>query len=409
MFDYTIARDDDWSALRPELIVDPMIYRAGEIFLSGRSHTNDADELWDALSKDLGGLVNFFDLLILHDELPAFNYTDTFDNDRNFGDSLLSLVNRRANVIRHVDVRADVYMRSKAAALDVLQQRAGDGSNLLVPLTLQENLISELSALEYRWNPSLGELEDRFEGPAKTTAKFLLGNLLFSTYAQQTGAPHIMSPKRSRLFTASSLFASHGGFELEEELYGDLARRFREGGDGWRDRDLPWTPSFLPWLLQDVDPFRLRPVDVLDKVLDLREKNSVIEYRRVRAAALGGNDDAFNELTSLADSMTGALQVDLAELGKARNVLVELLPQAVGGVGGAAVGAVGGSAGAAVGALLGIAADEGLRHISGKVWGSVFERLPFMSARKLLVRAVRAEHDSMSRLERDLRIIWGTA
>jgi hypothetical protein len=43
---------------------------------------------WQAIANDLGGLVSFFDLLILHEQLPAFNYTDTFDIGLNFHDPL---------------------------------------------------------------------------------------------------------------------------------------------------------------------------------------------------------------------------------------------------------------------------------------------------------------------------------
>ena len=57
---------------------------------------------------------------------------------------------------------------------------------------------------------------------------FLLGTLVFSAYAQQSGAPHVMSPKRSRLFMASALSAERGSAEIEERLYAELDRRFAE-------------------------------------------------------------------------------------------------------------------------------------------------------------------------------------
>jgi hypothetical protein len=43
---------------------------------------------------------------------------------------------------------------------------------------------------------------------------------LADEYSQQTGVPHVMSPKRSRLFTASALTAPRGGFEVEAEQGG---------------------------------------------------------------------------------------------------------------------------------------------------------------------------------------------
>ena len=65
-----------------------------------------------------------------------------------------------------------------------------------------------------------------------------------------------------------------------------------------------------------------------------------------------------------------------------------------------------GPAGAAGGAVLGVAGEELMKRASATVWGFVFARIPFISARKLLLRAVRAEYESMARLTIDLRTIW---
>lgn len=405
VYDHTITKQDDWNTLRPEVIVDPMIYRIGEIFLAGRR--DGGDQLWDAVSKDIGALVSFFDLLVLHERLPAFNYADTWDQHCNLGGDLFTVVNGRTKVIHQIDVEYPVYMTSKMAALDTLQLRAGEGVAALLPPVLQGDLVEELSALEYRWSPHLGPLEHAYEGGAKTAAAFLLGTLVFSAYAQQCGAPHVMSPKRSRLFTASALAAPRGGFEIEDDLYGELSRRFSDAGDGWRDRELAWTPSFLPWLLRGVDPYRTRPVDMLDKVLELREIRAVKEFRRVRAAALAGDDAAIAELGKLARAMTEALRTDHAELSRTRTILVEVMPKVFGATAGAALGAgAAGPLGAALGATLGIASEEALKRVNGTVWGFVFERLPFVSARKLLTRAVHAERDTMATLANHLRTIW---
>lgn len=409
MYDHTVATTRDWVGLQAEVIVDPMIYRAGEIFLAGSVDPRQTDQRWEAVAKDIGALVSFFDLLVLHDRLPAFNYGDTYDEiSCGFDCQTFHMVNDRVKVIHQVDVQASAYMASKTAALDALSDRVREGSPDLLPPTLQQDLVDELSALEYRWNPSLGQLEQAYEGPAKTAAAFLLGSLVFSTYSQQTGAPHVMSPKRSRLFAASALTVPRGSADVEADLYSELDRRFRDEGDGWRDRTLPWTPSFVPWLLQDVDPYRLRPVDLLDKVFELRDKRSVTEYRQIRARALAGDDAAHAELTKLADAMAQALRVDRAELGETRSVLVELLPKAFGAAAGAALGVAAGPVGAAGGALLGIAGEEIIKRVTGKIWGFVFAGLPFISARKLLLRAVRADHTTTAELTTDLRKIWQT-
>jgi hypothetical protein len=57
---------------------------------------------------------------------------------------------------------------------------------------------------------------------------------------------------------------------------------------------------------------------------------------------------------------------------------------------------------------MGVAGAELLKRVTGTVWGLVSERLPFVSARKLLTRAVRTDHDTMARLESTLRTIWHT-
>lgn len=57
---------------------------------------------------------------------------------------------------------------------------------------------------------------------------------------------------------------------------------------------------------------------------------------------------------------------------------------------------------------MGLAGEELLKRVTGTVCGFVFERLPFVSARKLLTRTVRTDHDTMARLEQHLRTIWQT-
>ena len=72
------------------MLVEPAIYRVGRIFLGGKSRVGaDGNTRWQAVGNDLGGLINFFDLIVLHDRLPAFNYTATFERGLNFQDQRL--------------------------------------------------------------------------------------------------------------------------------------------------------------------------------------------------------------------------------------------------------------------------------------------------------------------------------
>lgn len=80
-------------------------------------------------------MVSFFDLLVLHDCLPAFNYGDTYDAvNCGLDGQMFDVVNSQAKVIHQVDVRYAAYADSKAAALEVLGDRVGEDSSGLFPL-----------------------------------------------------------------------------------------------------------------------------------------------------------------------------------------------------------------------------------------------------------------------------------
>ena len=78
-YDITISGLEEWDKLtiqELDVIVDPFVFRIGQFFLEGK---DAGPERWQAIESDLGALVNFFDLVVLYDQLPAFNYPDTFD------------------------------------------------------------------------------------------------------------------------------------------------------------------------------------------------------------------------------------------------------------------------------------------------------------------------------------------
>ena len=69
---------------------------------------------------------------------------------------------------------------------------------------MAKDILEELAAAEYRWSPSLGDLDRRIgTQQGKDLAKFLLGGLIFSAYAQVLNGQHIVQPKRSRLLLAA--------------------------------------------------------------------------------------------------------------------------------------------------------------------------------------------------------------
>lgn len=241
---------DDLVTRGLDLIVDPMVLRTGQFFLEGApSDVTAADRKWSVIEQDLGALAAFFDLLVLRQRFPAFNYEDTFDPGPNVGDPLGDLVNSEGDkVLFHIDVEYHMYRQAKAAALDELQGAIARGG--VMTEAVANEILRTLESTRYEWAPSLEQLEDRLlDAREQRIARFLLGQLVFAGYAQQTGAPHVLSPGRSRLATAVGMGARKADARDEGALYDELGRRSRSIDGGWRVRELPWTPTFLPYLV----------------------------------------------------------------------------------------------------------------------------------------------------------------
>ena len=60
-------------------VLEPMIFRCGDLFLQGPATAWPSNEIWDLLNKNVYALAMFFDYLILAEKLPVFNYAETFD------------------------------------------------------------------------------------------------------------------------------------------------------------------------------------------------------------------------------------------------------------------------------------------------------------------------------------------
>jgi hypothetical protein len=371
------------------------------------------DDYWAAVSNDIGGLVTFFDLLVLHDQVPAFNYTSTFDIGLNFDDSLGGLVNRGEQIIIPIDVQWQAYSTTKEAAIAQYRLRMDEG--LSVPAQTVQDILGSIKRIEYEWEPNLEGLENELpDSDQVRLAQFLIGVLVFAGYAQQSDARHVLSPRRSRLITAAGLGAERADVGAEAALYKQLARRLRDAGEGWRDEKLPWTPSFLPYLLSRSNPYRDGPDILLERAMDLRVSPAMTKYRRLREAALSQTDhseaaEAQAELAAAADGVAKALDSSRGELENTRHIIVDVLPRALGAAGGAAGGLIlAGPVGAAGGAVAGVAAEELLRSVQQRLFGWVLDRLPFYSARKLLTRAVRSDLAYRTKLQKQLKIVWET-
>jgi hypothetical protein len=415
--DVTISDPQAWRVLRERdlrVIVDPVVYRMGQLFLQGQAEAGDrSDDYWAAISNDIGGLVTFFDLLVLNDQIPAFNYTSTFDIGLNFDDSLGALVNRGEQIIVPIDVQWQAYSVTKEAAIAQYRLRMSEG--LSVPAQTVQDILASIRRIEYEWEPNLEGLEQELSNSDQVRlAQFLIGVLVFAGYAQQSDARHVLSPRRSRLVTAAGLGAERADAGAEAALYNELARRIRDGGEGWRDKELPWTPSFLPYLVSRSNPYRDGPDILLKRAMELRVSPAMTKYRKLRQTALNLTDidhaaEAQAELAAAADGVAKALDSSRGELEITQHILVDVLPKAVGAAGGAAGGLIlAGPIGAVGGAAAGVAAEELLRSIQQRLFGWVLDRLPFYSARKLLTRAVRSDLASSTQLPEKLRIVWET-
>jgi hypothetical protein len=396
------------------IVIDPLVFRLGQFFLEGKAEAGvDEDRRWSAIESDIGALVSFFDLVVLHDQLPAFNYHDTFDARLDFDDRLGAVLNASGDkTLVHVDVEHHMYRAAKEAAIDQLRMRLTEGP--FVPKATADEILATLAAIQYEWDPSLEELEPEFPGAdQRRLAQFLLGQLVFAGYAQQTGAPHVLAPKRSLMLAAVGLRTAGAGMISEAAIYEELGRRFRDAGAGWRNDELPWTPSFLPFLLERTNRYREGPDVLLERAKELRDSKAIQQYRKLRDALVSENaersDEARRELQAAADAVAISLDSNRQELESFRHFAVEVLPKAVGAGGGALVGTlVAGPPGAVAGGLLGVLGEEALRPVQSKLWGWFVDRLPFRSARKLLMRSVGAEHKMEGKVTAQLRAVWET-
>ena len=367
--------------------------------------------------------MSFFDLVVLNDQLPAFNYPDTFDSSEvnlthELRDRLGEVLNAEGDkTLVHVDVEHHIYRAAKEAALQQLGERMKDGP--FMPRATAEEILASLKAVRYEWEPHLQGLAPELpSADDQRLARFLLGQLVFSGYAQMTAAPHVLAPKRSLFLTAVGLRTQlpsphERRVEAEQAIYAELARRVRDAGDGWRNDELPWTPSFLPLLLNRMKPGE-GPDVLLQRAKALRENEAVKRYRKLRSALTAEDavrsENARNDLKNAADKVANDLRAGRERLEATRHVVVEMLPKAFGATLGAGAGfVVAGPVGAIGGSVLGAVGEEPLRKVNESLWGWTIDRLPFRSARKLLAQSVQTEAELKGQMEEKLQEVWRAA
>jgi len=415
-YDRYIWGQDAWDELVKDglgLIVDPVVYRLGQLFLEGpeAGHGSPSDR-WKAIESDIGALFAFFDLIVLHKQLPAFNYDDAFDPGPNLGDPLGEVVNTAGDkVIVHVDVEHQMYRLAKDAALKELQARMVDGP--FVTTATAREIVNATTTIQYEWSPRLEQLEPAIHGAEEQrVAQFLLGQLVFSGYAQQTGAPHVLAPKRSRLMAGVGLQAARVDASAESEIFDELRRRSKDAGAEWRAEELPWRPSFLPLLVERAQRRRYKsgPDVLLEDAKELRESKAISRYRKAQTELEDesvGATQARKELEAAAENVAKSLDMSREKLRTFRHVTVDMLPTAGGTAAGTfAGGIIGGPPGAAVGAAGALVAEHVVKRSQSRLFGWILNGLTMRSARKILSQAILSDFALRKDLIGELRIVW---
>ena len=274
-----IKTDADWEKIRDEklnVVVDPMVFRTADVFLRGAQGMAKSRELkhpatmWSAISSNIGSLCTFFDALILEKRLPMYDYAMTFPPDIETGrHTLIETCNAADEVLVSVSVQYQAYQEMKQAAIAVLHKLDQ------IPEMLAADIHNELSAFDWEWRPDLWPAENMEDSRKCVLEAFQFGGILFSGYAQRTGADHILQPKRARLYLAASLGSQRA--DDEKALFAELTKLSNEESSGvQRTGDLPAMPTFLPYLLKFDDN---TPQDLLKRALKLRGTGVVKEYR----------------------------------------------------------------------------------------------------------------------------------
>lgn len=404
----TVTTAGDWAEVRRRgllTVVDPMVYRTGEVFLRGRKATGSNDgarAVWGALSQNVDGLMLFFDELMLHDQLPIFDYSATVDDPPGMEmPEIVALVNERSEVLVQVSVGYEASVAARQPAVDqlVALQPVDDA--------LADAVVSELSAFDYRWRPmlpELGVLDER----ARAIATFRYGALLFAQYAAELSdewAPldqqpeHVLQPKRSRLLLATAL-APDGGLGIEEAQLFDRLRTVESNPQsGIRGDEVQRAPTFLPYLLSKGPR---SPRDLLRIALEERGSGEVRSYRellaRVRAELAAGQIS--RETRDELGALTALIGRRLAPRQRADMTLKYSIPVSPGAVVGAALSGN-------VAALLPTATVEGEVSLDG-----VRDSLALLNRRKryrqLLTRLVAAEA-TYHAIDRHLKQLWADA
>jgi hypothetical protein len=386
-----VSKQEDWQNLSKQglnVVVDPMVFRCGEVFLKGVKEALIPLETHQLLMNNVHALAMFFDSIILNEKMPVFNYGDTFDSMLNFDERTLTRINEYEHVLYEIDIDHAPYHEVKTAALDELL-RLYKGPNKIKE-SMASDIIKELSVLGYSWNPSIGlgsglnpSIEDLanelLSETEKTLAAYLLGGLIFGGYAQQMETEHVLQPKRSRILSALSVGSDSAAFRHEDQIFDELKARANTPSE-----DLPWMPTFFPYLLSKSDS----PLAMLQEVVKLRSSTEIREYRQwLREVIDDFKTNGRISIQKTKDVRSIARHIDriLGTVSSAPKV--ELKASVIDVVAGKIPG--------------GVDLTPGFERL----WGWFLQNLPGRRYRKILTRATIADHEYKN-LDARITKVW---
>jgi hypothetical protein len=391
----------EFEAAGLDVIPDPMVMRIADLFIGGRSFatkTNlDPDKVWEAIQRNVDGLIAFFHLLMTRDRIPLVDYEYTFDTT-NF-DALGKLA-----VALHPPIYGHLKEMAKLKLLTLNLSR--------IPVERREELarerVNEFEAVGYQWFPEPGA---QFTGSDKVLGMLLLGGLIFGGYAQISGSDHVLQVSRGNLLLEltqtddAPLWVGQQEAKLFSRLNDIVSRDARLSS-----RDIQLPPTILPFLIQQGVA---SPRHLLDEALNLREKDAdFIAYRRcyreLRDAWTKGthNEERERDVLDVTRELTKRYPPCKNSLDNrpvwSREIGIKATLGAEAGING---GTLVPSAKAAAKAE--IEADFGKVLVTLPNWirNWLVEAIQFRSHRKILLRMAVAQHSS-DNLLLGLRKLW---
>jgi hypothetical protein len=247
------------------------------------------------LQENIAGIVDFFEMIATYDRIPLINYWDTFDR-MSLAQSIERLLPEK---LCKVEIGFAVYNAIKEGAILNLANL----NPATLPAAGAASALQEMAIFGYDWKPGLavassdtavslaGQKFEVLDAQAKEVARFLLGGLIFSGFAQASRTRHYIQPKRSRLYLGLTASAGRiGNLGAEEENGIFSAAEAALAGNKVETRHLAAVPPVLPYLLAR-KPMPDKPADLLTSALEFRYSQVGQNYlKAVRAIQQDGID-----------------------------------------------------------------------------------------------------------------------